>query len=221
MILDKFEYPSLHQQTHSSGNRKYLTPEGESLPSVTTILSQTGDKSGIEQWRERVGDAEADRVVKEAVNLGSLMHTHLECHILKEERPTGNNLVRKMAREMADIIIDRGLVDVDEFWGIERALYYPELYAGTADVIGTYKGQPAIMDFKSAKKIKKEEWVQDYYCQLAAYSLAHNELFNTKIKTGVIFMCDRNYDYKTFVVEGPKFVKACDDWHRRLDEYYS
>jgi len=222
-IVEKFEYPTLKQINNYQGTktRRYETPDNEKLPSVTTILSATGDKSGLKAWRDWVGDKEADRQMKEAAGIGSLMHTHLENYIDGVERPRGNNLARVMARKMADEIINRGLFEVSEIWGLEKKLYFPGLYAGTADVIGLWRGLPAIMDYKSSKKIKKEEHMQDYYCQLCAYSMAHDELFGTKIKHGVIFMADREYNYQSFIIDGIKFQEKQDMWLGRLDEYYN
>lgn len=216
-----FEYHKLEQITYENGTRKYITPEGDHVPSVTTILSATGDKSGLRAWAEWVGEKEADKQRKEAASLGTLLHTHLESHIDGLERPKGSNLIRKMAKDMADVLIERGLSRVSEIWGIEKAQYFPELYAGTADLIGLFEGAPAIMDYKTSKKIKKEEYILDYKCQLAAYSLAHNEVYNTNIKTAAIFMIARDLSYKTFVIEGLAFQKACDAWLFRLDEWFS
>jgi genome maintenance exonuclease 1 len=216
----KFNYQPLERITSDDGTRVYETPTGQALPSVTTILGATGDKSGLLEWRQRVGEKEANRVTKEAAGLGTLLHTHMENYIRGEERPSGNNMVRAMAREMADAIIQCGLVDVDEVWGLEEHLYYPGLYAGTADVIGVYKGEPSIMDFKTARKMKKEDWITDYFLQGSAYSHAHNELHGTDIKSVVIFMVDREKNYQTFHINGSKFDYYSDLWLRRLEDYY-
>jgi hypothetical protein len=221
LLINKFNYDKIEQITYPSGRRKYVTPTGDSVPSVTTILSQTGDKTGLQEWRARIGDSEANRIMREAADLGTLMHTHLEKYIMNEERPGGNNPVRVTAKSMADAIIERGLVNVSEVWGIEKGLYFPELYAGTTDLVGVYNGSPAIMDFKSSRKIKKDEHVQDYFLQLAAYSLAHNEVYGTAIKSGVIFMADREANFKSWVIDGSVFKNACESWIRRVDEWYS
>lgn len=204
------------------GGRKYLNPNGgEKLPSVTEILSKTGDKTALIEWRKRVGDAEANRISKESTGLGTLVHKHVENFILGEERPAGTNEVRVMAKALADSIIGQGLIEVDEIWAMEQPLYYPGLYAGTADLIGVFRSQAAIMDHKTSRLIKKEEWVQDYFMQLAAYGLAHNEVYGTDIKSGAIFMAARDGGYKTFVLEGNKWQEVCDAWTRRVEEFYS
>lgn len=220
-ITSPIQYQKLIRQDSPAG-RKYVTPNGgESLPSVTEILSKTGDKTALIEWRKRVGDVEANRVTKESTGLGTLVHKHVENYILGEERPAGTNEVRLLAKKLSDNIIDQGLVDVGEIWAMEQPLYYPGLYAGTADLIGTFRNNPAIMDHKTSKLIKREEWIQDYYMQLAAYGLAHNELYGTDIKSGAIFMTARDGNYKTFFINGLKWQEACDNWSRRVDAYYS
>lgn len=203
-----------------SGKRYYATKTGN-LSSVTTILDYTGDKSKIEMWRKRVGEEEAERVKREATGLGSLMHTHLEHHIMNIERPGGNNLVRKMAREMADVIIQNGLPHLEEVWGMEEGLYFPSLYAGTTDLIGVYRGKPAIIDYKSAKKLKKEEDIEDYFIQCSAYAAAHNELFGTDIGTVVILMADRSLKFREFFVSGAMFDRYFDKWLERFEKFHN
>jgi len=218
----KFEYTDLEAITdEKTGKRVYLTPDGIKLPSVTTILSATKDMTGLDNWRKRIGNDEADRQVKEAVNVGNLLHNELEKYILGLERNSGGNLIRKMARQMADNVINRGLIYVDEVWGVECALYYDGLYAGRSDLIGLYKGQPSIMDFKNSKKIKKREWIDDYMMQLVAYSMAHNNMFDTDIKQGVIFMAARDMTFETFVLEGNEFEKFRNRWIERLEQFFN
>jgi len=218
IINEKFDYV-LMDRTDLNGRRSYLTPTG-ALPSVTTVLDKTKDKTFLIEWRKRVGDVEANRISKEAVGLGTVFHKHLENYILGKPRPEGNNLVYRLAEEMSDVVIEKGLSKIDEVWGSEVGLYYPGLYAGTTDLVGTYNGEPAIIDYKSTKKPKKEEWVEDYYLQCCAYAMAHNELFKTKIKQIVILMCSREKQYQEFVCDGKKFEDKCNKWTKRLEEFY-
>lgn len=215
-----YSYQTLDRVTDPSGSRYYVDPEGNKLSSVTTILSSTADTSGLDAWRKYVGETKANQIRDEATGLGTLMHEHLENHMLGVERPKGSNLVRQMARKMADQVIDNGLVNVDEIWGIEAPLYYPGLYAGTADLIGVYKGKPALMDFKTASKMKTQEMIGDYFCQLSAYSAAHNELYGSEIETGVIFMVARDCTFKEFVVTGDEFKGHMNKWWDRVTTFY-
>ena len=220
MIVERFQYTPIERQTHPSGYRVYVTPTGVH-PSVTTILDRTSDKSGLDAWRARVGEEKAAQISKEATDLGSLMHNELENHIHGLPRRQGNNLVVVQARKMADVIIQCGLPKVDEYWGVEVPLYMPDLYAGTTDILGVHEGRPAIMDFKTAKKIKKESQIENYFLQLTAYALAHNEVHGTDIRKGVILMASREFDFKEFVIEGLTFDRYASEWARRVEMFYS
>lgn len=213
-----FEYRKLSRI--EGPQRLYATPDGHRVPSVTTILDRTADKTALIEWRKRVGEAEANRISQESAGLGTLVHKHIENYIVGEPRPSGNNQVHVMARSMSDAVINQGLADVDEVWGMEASLYYPGLYAGTTDLVGVYKGRPAIMDHKTTKKMKLREWIDDYFIQTVAYALAHNEVYGTDIKTGAIFMTGRDGSYKTFVIEGAEFDHYVEQWLQRVEQYY-
>lgn len=217
----QFAYHTLERVTHPDGNRYYVCPDGNQLSSVTTILGATEDKTGLMEWRAWVGDKKADQIRDDACALGTLMHTHLENWMMDIERPRGSNLVRQMATNMADVIIERGLVNVDEVWAMEEMLYFPKLYAGTADLIGLHKGEPAIFDYKTTNKMKSKDKIQNYVCQLAAYALAHNELFGTNIQKGVIFMVARDLSFQEYVFEADEFRKGTDEWLARLDAFFN
>jgi hypothetical protein len=215
-----YKYPTLERVTQENGTRHYICDQQIPHASVTTILGATEDKKGLMEWRAWVGDKKADQIRDEAAGLGSLMHTHLENYMMGEERPRGSNVVRQMASNMADVIIAQGLTQVSEVWAMEEMLYFPGLYAGTADLIGIHDGQPAIMDYKTTNKMKSKDKINNYACQLAAYALAHNELFDTEIKRGVIFMVARDLSYQEYVFEGDEFEAAVKEWLDRLDIFF-
>jgi genome maintenance exonuclease 1 len=217
--LTKFKYGEI-RRLESPNGRKYLDEQDRKIASVTTILSYTKDKTFLEEWRARVGNAEADQITLESASLGTMMHTHLENYIKGEPRPGGANIGRIMARNMADIIIAKGLKNVTEVCGIEVPLIYSTLWAGTTDLVGLHCGELAIMDFKSTRKPKKLEYVQDYFLQLSAYALAHDFMYDTSIKKGVIFMASRDSVYQEFVIEGKEFEDYKTQWCERVDEYY-
>ena len=219
MYNPKFPYHEL-SRTSEEGRRLYLTPDGKKVPSVTTILSSTADKTFLNEWKKRVGEAEAQRISTESAGLGTLVHKHIENFIEGIERPPGSTPIHQLARAMSDQVIEKGLTGVDEVWGMEASLYYPGLYAGTTDLCGVYKGKPSIMDHKTAKKMKKPEWMQDYFIQTTAYALAHNEVHGTDIQQGVLFMVDRENQYQTFIIEGAEFKHYSDLWLQRVEQYY-
>jgi hypothetical protein len=224
------DYPLLERHTDEIGNRKYIVPNGKRLPSVTTILSNSGDKTFLENWKNWVGHDKAEDIRNEAGKIGTLMHEHLEAYIEQRERPTANTYARKLVKNMSEQIIANGLSKVDEVWGIEKALYSSLGWAGTADLIGTYQGVPSIMDYKNTRKLKTksdelitpENKLGEYYCQLTAYIISHNEMFpDKKIRQGVIFMVDRELNFETYVLREDLLEFWNDIWLTRVAEYYS
>jgi genome maintenance exonuclease 1 len=221
LLTKKIEYKKLERVTTAEG-RKYIGDDNIPVPSVTTVLDKTSDKSALIAWRKRVGDQEANRVSKESAGLGTKVHNALEQYILGEDYEIkGNNFVSILARDMTNLMINEGFTGVDEVWGTEIGLIAPGLYAGTTDCIGMHGGQEAIIDFKTSKKIKPAKWVQDYFLQCCAYAMAHNEMYGTNIRKGVILMVSRDVELKEYIIEGEEFDKYCGLWTQRLEEYYS
>jgi genome maintenance exonuclease 1 len=126
-----------------------------------------------------------------------------------------------MARNAVEIMIDQGLSQVEEMWGVEVGLIAEGLYAGTSDAVGMFNGVPSIIDFKTAKKIKKREWIENYFLQGCAYALAHNEMFDSDIKQVAILMVDREGKYADFVIEGDEFDHYANLWGERVTQFYS
>lgn len=229
-FVERFQYKPC-QQINDPVTRKrvYLTPDGESLPSVTTILSATKDMTHLNEWKKRVGEENARRITTEAAGVGTAMHSNLERFICGLQRQPGNNPVHIKANAMADIIIQNGLNKVDEVWAMEQSLYFPGLYSGTTDLVGVYDSEPAVMDYKQTNKPKKEEWIEDYKMQLTAYIMAHNEVYGTDIKRGVVFMCSRGDHstdpggeiYQQFDLTPDEFQHWQDRWLNKVEEYYS
>ena len=215
-LIKKYDYAALKREDGET--RLYLTPDGESLPSVTTILSKAKDRSGLKKWRQRVGEKEAERIMRESAQIGTALHLYIERFVNGKKYKDLTKTGRK-AEEMAKKIIEKAFPDITEVWGSEVHLYYPEKYAGTTDLVGLYKGKPAIVDFKQTNRPKKREWVQDYLMQLAAYAQAHNKLFDTDIQQGVILMCSRDLTFQRFELEGANFQRACDTFMKKLDFY--
>ena len=221
-FVERYQYKAC-QQINDPVTRKrvYLTPDGEKLPSVTTILSATKDMTHLNEWRDKVGHAKAQQITTEAAGVGTAMHGNLERFLCGIERQPGNNPVHVQANKMADVIIDKGLSKMNEVWAMEQSLYFPGLYSGTTDLVGVYEGEPAVCDHKQTNKPKKAEWVEDYYIQLVAYILAHNEVYKTDIRRGVIFMCSRDLQYQQFDLTKDTFNKYEDMWLGKVEEYYA
>lgn len=221
-FVERFQYKNCVQVNDPiTRKRVYQTPDGETLPSVTTILSSTKDMTALNEWRKRIGEEKANQITKEAAGVGTAMHGNLERFIAGLQRQPGNNPVHVQANKMADIIIENGLKDVNEVWAMEQSLYFPGLYSGTTDLVGVYKGEPAVMDYKQTNKPKKDEWIDDYKMQLIAYILAHNEVYGTDIRRGVVFMCSRDLQYQQFEVKPDEFNYWQDQWLNKVEEYYT
>ena len=220
LITNKFNYQTI-QRKSVDGKRKYLTPDGHAVASVTTILDATKDKTHLIAWRKRVGETKAQEIVTEASGVGTRMHKYLEDYVeFGTWAEPGSNPYAKQAHMMATQVKEQALSDVDEIWGSEVALYVPQMYAGTTDLVGQYKGQPCIMDFKQTNKPKKLEWVQDYFLQLTAYAIAHNEIYDTNICEGHIFMCSRAGEYQQFDLWPHEFKEWEQEWWNRVYAYY-
>ena len=221
-FVEKFQYKSCKQINDPvTRKRVYLTPDGESLPSVTTILSATKDMTALNEWKKRVGEQKAQQITTEAAGVGTAMHANLERFIAGLQRQPGNNPVHVQANKMADVIIDQGLRDVNEVWAMEQSLYFPGLFSGTTDLVAVYKGNPSVCDYKQTNKPKKEEWVEDYKIQLVAYIMAHNEVYKTDIREGHVFMCSRAFEYQQFDLWPNDINKYQDIWLNKVEENYN
>ena len=214
----KYSYtPGQRFEVH--GSRQYDFGDGK-LPSVTTILSRTKDQAFLDKWKARVGEQEAERIKNVSSKRGTSMHKFLENYIsdigYDDLSSVGNE-----ARPMAQKIIKLGLSNITEYYGSEVTLYYPDLYAGATDLVCLHNGAEAIIDFKQANRPKKEEWIEDYYMQVAAYAMAHNMMFpkRSKIEKGVIMICTPDLYYQEFVIEGSKLQHYYWKFLERLSQY--
>ena len=233
MITQRYNYTPLSRET-VHGKRHYCLPNGKKVPSVTTILDKTKSsesREALANWKKRVGEQQAQQITTEAANRGTRMHSYLETYVMMDDlKPLPSNPFAHPSWFMAAEIILKGLGQVDEFWGVEVPVYYSGLYAGTTDCVGLWNGKPAIIDFKQSNRVKKREWIEDYFLQLAAYALAHDEMTGTEINQGVILMAvqpklleDQTYttpQYLEFVVADEEFAHWKNEWIKRVELYY-
>ena len=214
---EKYKYATGKQINEDSG--RIYDVAGYRLPSVTSILSRTKDQGFLKEWRAKVGDKEADRIMNLSSVRGTAMHKYLESHITdigyEDLTDTG-----KQAKTMAEKVIEIGLAPVDEYYGSEVTMYYPGLYAGQTDLVCIHDGEDAIVDFKQSNRPKRKEWVEDYYLQIAAYAMAHDYVHNSKINKGVIMVCTPDLYYQEFVVEGVELRQCKHKFLKRLDMYH-
>ena len=219
----KFKYITTPDQARVQvdGTRKYQW--GEKLPSVTSFLqaTQTDEKrASIARWQARVGVDEATKIRDQAASRGSNMHLHLEKFILGQGHLDLTE-EGKTAKSMADTVIEKGLCDLQEIWGSEVTLWYPGLYAGATDLVGTFDYEDSIIDFKQSTKPKRKEWIEDYLLQLAAYAMAHNQVYGTEITQGVILMCTPDNYFQKFQVKGKEFISYQHKFLEKVALYYN
>ena len=222
MITNIYTYPELKRQESEEG-RFYLDSKNNPVPSVTTVLNKTSNKKdSIHQWRNRVGEEEANRIIKQSTDIGTMVHEALELYLNDQEwRNFTDNQDGVLAERMTEKFIKSGLKSITEVWGLEVGLILDGLYAGTADCVGKINGVPSLIDFKTARKMKKREWIEDYFLQCCAYANAHNVMFNTDIKQIVILMIDRKLIFQEFIVKPTEFNILTGLWKKRLIEFHN
>ena len=235
LLKERFNYTPINRQS-VEGKRLYALPDGTKVPSVTTILDKTKSQDKIDalnNWKKRVGEKKAQEIVTEASGRGTRMHKFLEDYVkVGTITPPGTNPYSKQSHAMAEVVISQGLVNVNEIWGVEVPLYFPGLYAGTTDGCGLHLNEEAILDYKQTNKPKKEEWIEDYYLQLTAYALPHNEVYGTNIRKGVVLMCvspkvNENLEmidvpvYQEFILKPEDFAYWEGKWWDRVAKYYN
>ena len=219
-IRKKYVYEKLERIDRSTGRVYKAWNFDIPMPSVTTILDGTKDKTHLKQWAASVGEEEAERIRNEAAIVGTHMHNVVERLLLNRDLGVPRTWLAVRGYRMGYALVEHFFPHVDEVWGTEVPLYYPATYAGTSDCIGVYKGKPCIMDFKQTNKFKKREWIEDYFLQLAAYAMAHNEVYGTNIQQGVILMCSADFNPQHWVISGAEFQRFCDAWCQRVDQFY-
>jgi genome maintenance exonuclease 1 len=233
MLVNKYQYQPINREV-VNGKRHYVTPAGDRVASVTTILDATKpaeSRIALANWRRAVGEKKAQEITTEAANRGTRMHTYLENHIKGETlKESVSNPYANQSLIMAKKVITDGFPNINEVWGSEVPLFYPELYAGTTDCVGVHNGDESILDFKQTNKPKKLEYIDDYFLQLTAYALAHNAVHGTNIRKGVILMCVKppevtpgiwgEPEYQQFVLEPRDFDTWSNRWWDRVSEYY-
>ena len=213
----KYNYVQATRST-DQGTRTYDV-DGTKLPSVTTILAQTKDQSYLDRWKARIGHEEAERIKNLSSKRGTSMHKFIEKHITGVGYDDLTKIGRQ-AKPMAQKIIDVGLTPVSEYYGSEVSLYYPGLFAGSTDLVCMHNGKETIADFKQANKPKREEWIEDYKLQIAAYSMCHDYVHGSNIEQGVIMICTPDLYFQEFRFEGDEMRQYRHKFLERLNIYY-
>lgn len=212
------------KRVQENGLRFYQVTEGSEivakLPSVTTILGETKDKSGLEKWRKRVGDKEADRISNLSMSRGTIMHRLIELYKTKTEGEAQDRLVelKEIAKtddevnefsedENGELYLEEAWKFFYKFW-FNSADYFDRIkevveaetflwttkaggWAGTVDNVSQLVDDKVmIIDYKNSRKPKREDWVQDYYMQAAAYFIAYWDMSGKKADGAEIWIAN-------------------------------
>lgn len=212
---DRFQYPTIARVDSSTG-RHYKVPGFENVPSVTTILDRTKDKAKLQEWADRVGQKEADRIKNEAAYVGTRMHEVIECFLADEPLTLGQDWLALRGQHMAFSLINTYFQHLGVVYGSEVALHYEDRYAGTTDLVAEYRGKLAIVDFKQSIRSKRHEFITDYFHQLAAYACAHDWMFSTKIEFAAVLVAVQDGTAQEFTTAGREFEDYKAAWWERV-----
>ena len=215
---NKFNYIQGKQITDEESGHRIYDIVGYRLPSVTTILGRTKNQQFLKDWKAKVGEQEAERIKNLSSKRGTAMHKFLESHI------TGVGYddlteIGQAAKPMAEKIMEVGLTPVEEYYGSEVMLHYPGLYAGSTDLVCNHNGLDTIIDFKQSNRPKKEEWIDDYFLQIAAYAMAHDYVYKSTIRQGIIMICTPDLYYQEFKIQDNELRSWKHKFLKRLDMY--
>jgi len=216
---NKYNYLDGKQITDPDTGKRVYEISSYRLPSVTTILGATKNTEFLTKWKAKVGEEQAERIKNVSSARGTSMHKFLESFITDVGYDDLTEL-GQAALPMAKKIMEIGLAPVEEYYGSEVTLHYPGLYAGQTDLICNHNGMETVVDFKQANRPKKKEWIEDYYLQIAAYAMAHDYVYGSQIKQGVIMVCTPDLYYQEFKVEGPELRRWKHAFLKRLDMYH-
>jgi CRISPR/Cas system-associated exonuclease Cas4 (RecB family) len=212
-FLRNFNYVKLPElqfelkRIDGENGRKYVTPSGNSYPSITTVLSDSTDKSFLIEWRKRVGEEEANRIVKKSSSRGTKLHSICEKYLLNE---LNDFKIKTMMPDIKDFFmqlkphIDENVGDV---FGLEQPLYSDRLrISGTTDCIAEWNGKLSIIDYKNSRKIKEEKHIQNYFLQCTAYAEMFEDVTKRPIEQIVVAIANEDGKPQIFVHEKHKYV---------------
>jgi len=195
--------------------RYYVTPSGQRLPSVTTVLGAMKKKE-IMAWRRRVGEAEANRVSKLATGRGNRVHTLAEKYLMNESIEWKKEMPD--AIEMFQSIVPH-FAKINNIHYMEQALWSEKIgLAGRVDLIAEWEGKLSVIDFKTSKRIKTEDKIQDYFAQCVAYAMMYEERVGAPIDQIVVLMAVENEQPLIFVKETKDYV---DTLYEHIEFYKS
>ena len=206
------QMPEVYTETINK-NRFYVTPQGNKYPSITTVLSGRA-KEGINAWRKRVGEATANKIMRAAASRGTAVHELAENYLNNEELKNQEVLplfrftqLKPELDNINNIIMQEGGLYSDK-WGI----------AGRVDCIADYDGKLTVIDFKTSTKVKKEEWIENYFIQCTAYCEMYEERYGQAIDQIAILIVCEDGTTQTFVKDKKDYVPLLQP---AIDEFWT
>lgn len=212
------ELPHITRKTTEQG-RRYFTPTGEAYPSVTTVLGILS-RASIAAWRKRVGEEEANRISSQAARRGTAVHKICENYLdNKEDFSEGQQPSNMFMFNTMKAVLDK---KINNIWFQEAFLYSDELEtAGQVDCIAEYDGKLSIIDFKTSRKVKKEEFIQNYFMQVSFYAKAFEERTGIPVEQGVILIGVDDSEPQEFIIDTSEYLdhfKAVREKYKELYE---
>jgi genome maintenance exonuclease 1 len=213
--LSELDY-ELKSVTTENG-RVYKTPEGNFYPSITTVLSFSSDKSFLEQWRNRIGEAEANRITKKSSDRGTKLHDICEKYLLNE---LNDFKIRMMMPDIKDFFLQlKPFIDkhVGDVYGLELPLYSDSLkLAGRTDCIAEWDGELSVIDYKNSIKQKNEEWITGYFLQGSAYAVMFEERTGKEIRQIVVAIANEEGKPQIFIKQKDKYLEELQSYLERF-----
>ena len=225
MIFNHIKLPQLQfdlvSETTETG-RKYVLPDGRKYDSVTTILSHAKDKTFLNEWRARIGEEEANRIVRRSTSRGTKLHDACEKYLKNE---LSDMKIKTLMPDVKDFFLQlKPLIDknVGVVYGTEQALFSDRLkIAGRTDCIAEWANKISIVDYKNSIKEKREDWIQDYFIQCTAYANLFEDLTGLPIEQIVVLIANEEGTPQVFVREKskyqPQFEKLVEDYRKSLE----
>lgn len=182
-------------------------------PSVTTVLDWHDDKAYLEEWKKRIGEAEANRLSAMAASRGTEIHSMVEDYLNNKLDMKGRMPNVKFMWKPLQPFLNK----IEEVYGLEVPVYSDKLKAaGRIDVCAKYKGQKSIIDIKNSMRAKKAEWITDYFHQVTAYSMMVEEMFGDDVTQNVVLITNQEGECQEFIIDNRVFR---DDVERMFKEY--
>lgn len=228
-----------------NGKGRYYVVDEEkeiALPSVTTIIGETSDKTGILEWQKRIGQKEADKITKFSANRGTFMHSlhehFLNAKYLENHKSPLQEAFIRAKTECSDLTVDEIKCGKDLFFNfLNNSEFYERIedvifqekpvwslkgggYAGRLDLFAKSEGKNKLIDFKTSKKPKKEEWIEGYKLQAAAYSVAVFERYGVFPDCAEIWISCETGDIQQFIITHEELKHWFGEFHKKVIQYH-